>query len=103
MDVLERMKGWGLSVGRVSYLIVLRLLLEKGRVDQARVVLDQMAVQGAPLDNETARLVLFSLAKRGPVESSLEFLRLMRAHGVAPDLVTYTATLRGTCLVVEGV
>jgi pentatricopeptide repeat protein len=95
MGVLDRMKGWGLRVGSVSYLIVLRLLLEKGRVDQARLVLEQMAAQGTPLDDETARLVLFSMAKRGPVHSSLEFLRLMRAHGVAPDLVTYTAALRG--------
>lgn len=95
MELLERIKGWGLRVGRVSYLIVLRLLLEKGRVDQARIVLDQMAAQATPLDDETARLVLFSLAKRGPVQSSLEFLRLMRVHGVGPDLVTYTAALRG--------
>ncbi len=98
MDVLERVKGWGLCVGSISYLIVLRLLLEKGRVDQARLVLGQMAAQGTPLDEETARLVLFSMAKRGPVHASLEFLRLMRQHGVAPDLVSYTAALRGACV-----
>jgi len=94
MEVLERMQGWGLRVGRVSYLIVLRLLLEKRRLDQVRTVLGQMKKQGTPLDAETARLVLFTLAKRGPVYSSLEFLRLMPAWEVEPDLVSYTAVLR---------
>jgi len=94
MEVLERMHGWGLRVGRVSYLIVLRLLLEKRRLDQVRTVLGQMQKQGTPLDAETARLVLFTLAKRGPVYSSMEFLKLMPAWGVEPDLVTYTAVLR---------
>eukprot|EP00624_Nannochloropsis_granulata_P001942 evm.model.NODE_19262_length_43251_cov_28.561583.7 len=94
MEVLQRMHGWGLRVGRVSYLIVLRLLLEKRRLDQVRTVLGQMQKQGTPLDAETARLVLFTLAKRGPVYSSMEFLKLMPAWGVEPDLVTYTAVLR---------
>ena len=94
MEVLDQMQGWGLRVGRVSYLIVLRLLLEKRRIDQVRTVLGQMAQQGTPLDAETARLALFTLAKRGPVYSSLEFLKLMPAYGVAPDPVCYTAVLR---------
>lgn len=94
LATLSKMREWGLSVGRVSYLIVLRLLLEKRRLDQVRSVLQQMEAQGSPLDAETARLALFTLAKRGPVYSSLEFLKLMPVFGVEPDLVSYTAVIR---------
>ena len=95
LEVLARLREGGIPVGRVPFLIVLRLLLEKRRVGPAQKVLDQMDEQKQPLDLETARLVLFSLAKRGPVDSSLEFLKMMRSKGVVPDLVCYTAVLRG--------
>jgi hypothetical protein len=96
LHLLERLKTAKVSLGSIPCLILLRLLLEHRKISQAQDVLSWMATTPSPLDLELSRLVLLSLAKTGPLQSSVDFLTKLMPHAhVLPDITCFTSVLRG--------
>lgn len=96
--VLRKMKEFGCMPDTVSYNVVIRVLVAKGRFDEAMGLLREMDSINILPDMVTYVSVIKGLCDAGSLEAALGLIKLMKGHGCVPNTVVYSTILDGICM-----
>lgn len=96
--VLRKMKEFRCMPDTVSYNVVIRLLVAKGRLDESMGLLKEMRAVDLYPDMVTYGSIIKGLCDAGKLEAALGLMKVMKGHGCVPNSVIYSTILDGTCM-----
>ncbi|KAH6809981.1 hypothetical protein C2S51_027764 [Perilla frutescens var. frutescens] len=96
--VLRKMKEFGCMPDTVSYNVVIRVLVAKGRLDEAMGLLREMGSINLYPDMVTYVSIIKGLCDAGNLEAALGLIKDMKGHGCVPNAVVYSTILDGICM-----
>lgn len=96
--ILRKMKEFDCRPDTVSYNVVIRLLLEKGRLDEAMGLMKEMGVIDIYPDMVTYVSIIKGLCDVGRLEDAFGLIEVMKGHGCVPNAVIYSMLLDGICM-----
>ncbi|KAK3022846.1 hypothetical protein RJ639_046991 [Escallonia herrerae] len=94
LEELGRLKDFGYKPCRVTYIALVRVFAEAGRLDSAYLVHREMASLGYRMDGCTLGCFAYSLCKTGKWREALD---LIEKEDFCPDTVIYTKMISGLC------
>ncbi|XP_051118393.1 pentatricopeptide repeat-containing protein At5g47360-like [Andrographis paniculata] len=97
MLVLRKMKEFNCRPDTVSYNVVIRLLVEKGRMDEAMALMTEMGLIDLYPDMITYVSIIKGLCDAGRLKDSVSLIRDMKMQGCPPNSVVYSSLLDGIC------
>ncbi|KAM3322107.1 pentatricopeptide repeat-containing protein [Capsicum chacoense] len=95
--VLREMKESNCRPDTIAYNVVIRLLCEKGEIDEAMGLMSEMEVSDLYPDVITYVVMIKGLSEVGRLEEACGLTKAMRGHGCMPNTVAYSALLHGIC------
>nr|POE62026.1 pentatricopeptide repeat-containing protein [Quercus suber] len=95
--VLRKMKEFGLQADTTAYNVVIRLFCEKGDMDMAEELMNEMGLSDLYPDMITHVAMIKGFCNVGRLEDACGLVKLMRGHGCVPNAVVYSTLLDGVC------
>ena len=95
--VLRKMKEFGLQADTTAYNVVIRLFCEKGDMDMAEELMNEMGLSDLYPDMITHVAMIKGFSNVGRLENACGLVKLMRGHGCVPNAVVYSTLLDGVC------
>ncbi|KAG8382884.1 hypothetical protein BUALT_Bualt05G0125700 [Buddleja alternifolia] len=96
--VLRKMKEFGCRPDTVSYNVVIRLVVEKGRLDEAMGLMREMGLIDLYPDMVTYISIIKGCCDVGRLEDAFGLVKVMKGHGCVPNAVIYSTLLDGICM-----
>ncbi|EPS63367.1 hypothetical protein M569_11418 [Genlisea aurea] len=95
--VLRKMKEFNCRPDTVCYNVVIRLLVDKGSLDEAMAMMKEMGLIDLYPDNITYVSILKGLCDSRRLTDAFSLVDLMKVHGCVPNSVLYSTLLDGVC------
>ncbi|CAI9764210.1 unnamed protein product [Fraxinus pennsylvanica] len=95
--VLRKMKEFNCRPDTVAYNVVIRLVVEKGRLDEAMGLMKEMGLIDLYPDMITYVSMIKGFCDVGRLEDACQLIKSMKGHGCVPNTVVYSALLDGVC------
>lgn len=95
--VLKKMKEFNCRPDTVSYNVVIRLLVEKARLDEAMGLMREMGLIDLYPDMVTYVSIMKGFCDVGRLEDAFGLIKVMKGHGCVPNAVVYSTLLDGIC------
>lgn len=96
--VLKKMKEFRCMPDTVSYNVVIRLLVAKGRLNEAMGQLREMNSIDLYPDMVTYVSIIKGLCDAGSLEAATKLIKDMKGYGCEPNFVVYSTILDGICM-----
>ncbi|KAM3731367.1 hypothetical protein ACB098_12G158000 [Castanea mollissima] len=91
------MKEFGLHADTTAYNVVIRLFCEKGDMDMAEELMNEMGLGDLYPDMITHVAMIKGFCNVGRLEDACGLVKFMRGHGCVPNAVVYSTLLDGVC------
>ncbi|KAL0326989.1 UNVERIFIED_CONTAM: hypothetical protein Sangu_1776900 [Sesamum angustifolium] len=95
--VLRKMKEFNCRPDTVSYNVVIRLLIEKARLDESMGLIREMGLIDLYPDMVTYVSIIKGFCDAGRLEDAVGLVKVMKGHGCVPNAVVYSTLLDGMC------
>lgn len=95
--VLRKMKEFNCRPDTVAYNVVIRLVVVKGRLDEAMGLMKEMGLIDLYPDMITYVSMIKGFCDVGRLEDACQLIKSMKGHGCVPNTVVYSALLDGVC------
>ncbi|KAI3459942.1 hypothetical protein Pfo_016605 [Paulownia fortunei] len=95
--VLRKMKEFNCRPDTVSYNVVIRLLVEKAKLDEAMSLMREMGLIDLYPDMVTYVSIIKGFCDAGRLDDAFGLIKVMKGHGCVPNAVVYSALLDGIC------
>ncbi|XP_073133073.1 pentatricopeptide repeat-containing protein At5g47360 [Henckelia pumila] len=96
--VLRKMKEFNCRPDTVSYNVVIRLVVDKGELDEAIGLMREMGMIDLYPDMITYVSIIKGLCDAGRLEDAFALIKVMKGHGCIPNAVVYSTLLDGICM-----
>lgn len=96
--VLRKMKEFNRRPDTVSYNLVIGLLVEKSKLDEAMGLMREMGLIDLYPDMVTYVSILKGFCDAGRLEDAFGLVKLMKGHGCVPNAVVFSTLLDGICM-----
>nr|POF19121.1 pentatricopeptide repeat-containing protein [Quercus suber] len=91
------MKEFGLQADTTAYNVVIKLFCEKGDMDMAEELMNEMGLSDLYPDMITHVAMIKGFCNVGRLEDACGLVKFMRGHGCVPNAVVYSTLLDGVC------
>ncbi|GAV68204.1 PPR domain-containing protein/PPR_2 domain-containing protein [Cephalotus follicularis] len=95
--VLRKMSEFNLRADTTVYNVVIRLFSEKGDMDTAQKLMEEIGLIHLSPDIVTYVWMLKGFCNAGRLEEACGLFKAMRGHGCVPNIVVYSILLDGVC------
>ncbi|KAL2531705.1 Pentatricopeptide repeat-containing protein [Abeliophyllum distichum] len=95
--LLRKMKEFNCRPDIVSYNVVIRLVVEKGELDEAMELMREMGLIDLYLDMITYISMINGFCDVGRLEDACQLIKCMKGHGCLPNALVYSTLLDGVC------
>ena len=95
--VLRKMKEFSLQADTTVYNVVVRLFCEKGEMDMAEELMNEMGLSDLYPDMITYVAMIKGFCNVGRLEDACGLVKFMRGHGCMPNVVVYSTLLDRVC------
>ncbi|KAL2458746.1 Pentatricopeptide repeat-containing protein [Forsythia ovata] len=95
--VLRKMKEFNCRPDTVAYNVVIRLVVEKGELDEAMGLMREMGLIDLYPDMITYVSMIKGFCDVGRLEDACQLIKCMKGHGCLPNAVVYSTLLDGVC------